>query len=146
MSKSTIGTYKKTVWKSCSAYVKVRDCDEDGLVKCCTCRTILSIYDSNCHAGHFVNSRCNSVLFDDAIIHPQCDKCNMFNHGQQARYGFFLKKKYGYDDLILEELLLQKNKIKKFTMTELKEIKANFDKAIKTICNEKGIRSPLEKD
>lgn len=147
MAKSTPKTFKKTVWKSCAAFVKLRDADSEGKAKCCTCPRIVSIYEEDCHAGHYVSGHNNTTYFDDAIIHIQCSGCNKYGNGEQGKYGLFLKKKYGYDDMILEELLALKRKTRKaFTMAELKDIKLTFDQAITQLCKEKGLKSPLERD
>jgi len=139
MAKSTVGTYKKTAWKSCSFYVKVRDCDSNGMVKCCTCPTVLHIKSPDCHAGHFVNTRCNAVLLDDAHIFPQCAKCNMWGAGEQFKYGLFLKEKYGYSDDQLDEIQNMKHKTVKFTLEQLKEKKRIYDEETNRLIKEKGL-------
>lgn len=138
--KSTPKTYKKTVWKSCATYIKLRDANSEGLVQCCTCPRMLSIYAPECQAGHYVPGHNNTTYFDDAIIHCQCDKCNGYGKGEQAKYSIFLKKKYGHTDEILEELLALKHKTRKsFTMDELKVIKKTFDEASIRLRAEKGL-------
>jgi hypothetical protein len=140
MAKSTVGTYKHTVWKSCATYVKLREANSKGEVKCVTCPTILSIYDQNCNAGHFIPQRGNSVLFDDAHIFPQCVGCNCGGSGEQFKYGQFLKKKYGYSDQELEEMQSLRHKVRKFTLDELKEIKRSYDEESDKLRKEKGLK------
>lgn len=139
MSKSTTKTFKHTVWKSCAIFIKLRDADCNGIVKCCTCGKLMSIYNQNCQAGHYVPGHNNSTYFDDAHIFSQCTFCNFHGNGEQGKYGIFLKKKYGYTDEILEELLAMKHKTKKVTMEELKEIKRTFDEASVKLRKEKGL-------
>lgn len=132
-------SYKHTVWKSCAWYVKVRESNTHGKVKCVTCPKILSIYDQECNAGHFVPGRGNAVLFDDAHIFPQCSGCNCDGGGEQHKFGEFLKRKYGYDNNKIDEILDMRHKTRKFTLEELKGIKRNYDTRAMEICKEKGI-------
>ncbi len=139
MGKSTIATYKHTVWNSCAKYIKLRDADNNGFCRCCTCEKIIAYNDSNTQAGHYVPGHNNSTYFDDAHIHAQCYTCNHHGRGEQGKYGLFLKKKYGYDDATLEEVLSMKRKKKKVTMEELKEKKRWFDEESSKLRKKKGL-------
>lgn len=135
-----IKSYKKTVWKSCASYVKYRESDSFGKVKCVTCNKILSIYDQECNAGHFISGRGNMVLFDDPHIFPQCNCCNLQGAGEQYKYAQFLRLKYGYDDNAIDEIRSMRHKTKKYTIDELKLIKYNYEKRISLIKTEKGLK------
>lgn len=139
MAKSTTGTYKNTVWKACADYIKAREADIYGMVKCVTCDLRMHFRDHICNAGHFVPGRGNAVLFDDAHIFPQCSGCNCDGGGEQYKFGLFLKERYGYDDATIDEIRYMRHKTRKFTMDELKEMKRRFDAETKRICKEKGI-------
>ena len=85
MSKSTVGTYKKnTVWPSFARMIKARDADSEGWVICCTCPKVMWWDSPECQAGHFVAGRGNTVLFDDRLVHGQCNFCNM-SGGEQLK-------------------------------------------------------------
>ena len=140
MPKSTIGTYKKTVWKSLATFIKLREADKFGVVTCVTCPKRMSIYDTECNAGHFVPGRGNSALFDDAHIFPQCNVCNCQGGGEQFKYGIFLKERYGYDDGVLDEILCRRHEVKKYTLTELRNIKKNYDRLSDELRKEKGLK------
>lgn len=139
MAKSTIKTFKHTVWKSCATFIKLRDSDKNGFIKCCTCERIIRYDEPTTQAGHYVPGHNNSTYFDDAHIHGQCYTCNHYGRGEQGKYGLFLKKKYGYNDEILEEILAMKHKTKKVTMEDLKGIKKTFDEASALLRKEKGL-------
>ncbi len=142
MAKSTLKSFKNTVWKSCAAYIKLRDADSNGMVACCTCNRIMSIYDQICNAGHFIPTRNNTVLFDDHLIHSQCSDCNCGGSGEQYRYGLFMAKKYGHSEEVLEEMQSLRHRVKKITMADLKEIKKRFDDEIIRLTYEKGLTCP----
>jgi len=122
-----IGSYKKKVWAIVAKYIKARDANHEGIARCCTCNKEFKYNDPQLHAGHFVPGRTNNIIFDDSIIHAQCYKCNIWGHGEGARYVLFMKKKYGYSDEDIEDILHRKHIIKKFTLESLKEIKEQFE-------------------
>lgn len=139
MSKSTVKTYKHTVWASCAKYIKVRDANRLGWCKCCTCNKEIFWNDPNTQAGHFIPGHNNTTYFEEKIIHAQCYVCNHHGRGEQLLYALFMKKTYGYDDATLEEMRYWKSKVKKFTMTELKELKQYFDNEFERIRKEKSL-------
>jgi hypothetical protein len=135
-----IESYKHTVWTSCAKYIKLRDADKNGWCRCCTCNKAIRYNDSNTQAGHYVPGHNNTTYFDDAFIHVQCYTCNYYGRGEQGKYGLFLKKKYGYDDATLEEVLNRKFANKRVTLVELKEVKKRFDDASNLLRKEKGLK------
>ena len=137
--KSTAKTYKKTVWVSFARYIKVRDADYDGWVKCCTCPKRLRYDDSGLNAGHFISGHNNTTLFNEAIVHGQCVDCNLGGQGMQYEYGKFMMAKYGYDQATLDEMQTWRHKVKKVTLEELKDLKVYFDSEYERIKKEKGI-------
>lgn len=138
MSKSTIRTYKKTVWTSFANYIKARD-SQNGYCECCTCSKIMWWNDPECNAGHFLAGRGNSVLFDETIVHAQCSRCNNYGGGMPWDYEKFMMKRYGYDYQILEEIKSRRHIVKKFTMEDLKAEKKHWEMEFNRIKKEKGI-------
>ena len=130
-------SFKHTVWDSCAIYVKLREADLNGNCKCCTCGK--TGYWKEFDAGHFVPGRGNAVLFDDAHIFPQCPGCNCKGGGEQYKFGEFLKKRYGYSNEILEEILNMRHTVKKYNLFELKLIRNRFNDEIARLRKEKGI-------
>lgn len=104
---SELKKWKKKAWQAFSAYIRQRDADENGIVKCCTCPS--KKHWREVDAGHFTAGRNNAVLYDERIVHGQCKSCNR-NQGEQYKYAIFLKSK-GYTDSDLEEFLNLKHKI-----------------------------------
>lgn len=139
MSKSTIKTFKHSVWKSFAKYIKMRDADKLGRCVCCTCGIYKPWNDPEVNAGHFIGGRTNSVLFDETIVHPQCSRCNCFYGGRPWDYEQFMIKRYGYNYETLEEIKCRRNIIKKYTMEELKDLKKHFDGEFERIRKEKGL-------
>lgn len=80
--------------KNLSLYVRQRDADENGIVKCCTCGTKHLWQYLDC--GHFQSRRYESTKYDEKNTGPQCPECNRFNQGQQYKFSLYLNGKYGH--------------------------------------------------
>jgi hypothetical protein len=139
VSKSTLKTYKKTVWVSFAKYIKARDAGKDGMCQCCTCGKFLAWNDAQTHAGHFIGGRNNAVLFDEGIVHAQCSGCNKYGGGKPWDYEQFMMNRYGYDYGTLEEIKARRNQVKKYTMDELKALNRHYSSEFERIKKEKGL-------
>lgn len=71
-------------------------------------------------AGHFIQGRHHSVLFNELNVHPQCVTCNIFKHGNLIPYYEFMVNTYG--QCVIDELKEMDKKTKKFTVDELQEM------------------------
>ena len=115
VKRTSVALLKKEVWKAFSEYIRQRDADWKGYVKCVTCQTYgpWQMFQS----GHFIPGRRNSILFDERHVYAQCVSCNVFKHGNLIAYYPFMLKKVGKKVIKeLEDL----NKIdKQFTVPEL---------------------------
>lgn len=83
---------KEKAWKEFSRYIRLKHSDEGGYCNCVTCGAKLPW--KKMQAGHFIDSRCNSVLFNEKIVYPQCVGCNMFLNGNKIKYFLFMLKNY----------------------------------------------------
>jgi len=122
--------YKKAkdeAWNACSRYVRLRDCLKttgtraEGI--CCTCGTRFAFKDLQ--AGHYLDGRGNSILFDVRGIHAQCYQCNGYKHGNKENYEVFMRK--NYSQKTLDHLRYLKGQKKKFTIYELEHIRDMFN-------------------
>lgn len=76
-----------------SEYVRRRDADKNGVVRCCTCNTPHHWKDID--AGHFVSRDRKATRWDKKNVHPQCQYCNRFRSGEQHKHGLYIDKRYG---------------------------------------------------
>lgn len=141
MSASTIKSYKKGVWEVFSLYIRARDADKNGIVRCCTCNKQVFWKGVECQAGHFVPGRTNSVLFDERIVHGQCSRCNEYLGGNLWEYGRFMIRTYGFDYEQLDKLNALKNVVKQFKLDELKEMKKLYKAKLEILIQEKGLNA-----
>lgn len=112
-------TKKEKTWDLFSKYIRRFYADENGMEACCTCGVVK--HWKEMQAGHFVDSRNNSVLFNELLVHPQCVGCNLYKNGNKIRYTLFMKRKYGLTDEQIEELDNLKFATKKIDIDEIFE-------------------------
>src|SRR3990167_9020671 len=61
---------KDRAWAAFSRYIRMKYANKSGMVECITCHTFK--HWKEMQAGHFVDGRNNTVLFDERLVHPQC--------------------------------------------------------------------------
>ena len=111
---------KEKAWDLFSVFIRTKYADQDGLVECVTCGK--SSHWKQLQAGHFVDGRNNSVLFNERLVHPQCKRCNVFLKGNKVKYVLFMKKTYGYTDQEIEYLDNLKFQTKDLSVQDLLDI------------------------
>lgn len=76
-----------------SEYIRRRDADEYGKVRCVTCNTVHNWNEGDC--GHFVSRDRKATRWDKRNAHFQCPYCNRFRNGEQYKHGQYIDKRYG---------------------------------------------------
>jgi hypothetical protein len=110
MKKKTPAKLKKELWKLFSEYIRRKDADENGNVKCFTCSKVNPW--KMMHAGHYIRASAGlSTYFDEQNVNVQDYACNIWRDGNSDEYALALQRKYGED--ILNELNRRKQKIVK---------------------------------
>lgn len=109
-------TSKATLDRIFSEYIRRRDADSNGYVRCISCGKVIHWKDSDC--GHYINRRHNSVRYDEMNCNAQCRKCNRFDEGNIQGYRKGLIKKYGEKAVELLEM-------KKFNKCKLGKLEIN---------------------
>lgn len=70
---------KDRAWKMFSKYIRVRDAlkstGTEDRCKCYTCGRFFPI--KKLQAGHYIDGRSNSILFDETTTKAQCYECNV---------------------------------------------------------------------
>jgi hypothetical protein len=85
---------------------------------------------SGIHAGHYRSiGACPELRFEPTNVNIQCVRCNVHNSGNAVDYRIGLVEKIGLEKV---EWLEGPHEPKKWTIDELKEIKAKY----KTLCYE----------
>jgi len=76
-----------------SKFVRLRDADSDGLVRCCTCGKVDHWKKRQC--GHFMSRRHLATRWEEKNTGSQCVSCNIFKQGEQVEFAKYLDKRYG---------------------------------------------------
>lgn len=90
-----ISELKKKLDEVFSKYIRLRNADENGMVKCFTSDKIMHWKDS--HAGHFISRRHLSTRWNEINVQVQSVAENIFNQGNAPEFGRRIISLYGAD-------------------------------------------------
>ena len=124
---ANLQTLANLVAKDLQKAIRMESSDDRGRCQCVTCGVVKSY--KVMHAGHFVGGRTMGVLFDERNIHPQCAICNLYGGGEQDRYEWFMRMRYGQE--VIDELRKRRREIVTITRDELAEMRARYKHRIK---------------
>lgn len=138
--KGTVSVKKKPDLKAkldrvFSIYIRLRDSDNNGYVRCISCGKIVHWKDIHC--GHFVNRGHMSTRFNEKNCNGQCLGCNSFDEGNNIGYTRGLIKKYGPG--IIDELEILKHQESHLSEFEYKVLIDHYSKKVKELHENKGI-------
>ena len=97
-----------------SEFIRLRDSDENGYIRCYCCRKTLHWKESQ--NMHFIPRQHLALRYSEINCNAGCVKCNYYNNGNIEEYIVHLKKDYGND--IVERLLVAKAKVVKISNVE----------------------------
>lgn len=111
-----------------SRYIRQRDANHAGMVKCYTCGVVKHWKSVDC--GHFQTRSKYSTRWDVDNARPQCKRCNMFS-GEQFKFGKALDEEFyeGFAD----EMIRKSNETVKFTNAELEDMARVFREKVKCL-------------
>lgn len=112
-----------------SRYIRLRDADENGYIRCISCGKIHHFSDMDC--GHFINRSHMVTRYDEHNCNGQCRWCNRFDEGNNIGYTRGLIAKYGAQ--IIDILYARKHMIKKWEPFELEILIEHYQKEIQKL-------------
>lgn len=119
-----------------SRFIRLRDSDENGIGKCCTCGRIGEVkYMDN---GHYIKRQHSRLRYSEINCNLQCKKCNAFEQGRDVNFRKYLVEKYGENSV----LILEKSKYgysKKGKM-EIRIIADYYKEQVNKILKNKNIK------
>jgi hypothetical protein len=125
--KSKKSKMKEKAWSWFSKYRRLLFTKPDGTCTCVTCGIVKDWKEM--HAGHYVDGRNNSVLFDEELVYPQCFHCNSKRWGclagNKIKYTIFLLRQ-GYSAEQLDAFDNLKFETKKYTEEDFEDIKNKY--------------------
>lgn len=91
-------TDKEKLDKVFSVYIRRKEADEYGYVRCFTCGKRLHWKDAQC--GHYIDRRHLKTRWDEMNCHIQCEDCNCFKSGNIKSYREELMSIYGEEAVL----------------------------------------------
>ena len=132
----TISKLKKELDNIFSVFIRLRDATDEGVVQCFTCSRI-SHYKSGMQCGHFQSRRHHSTRWNELNCQVQCVKCNLYEQGEQFRFGIGLDRKYG--EGTADELEFLSRTIMKVSRIDYEEKISYYKNLVDKLKKEKGI-------
>lgn len=128
--------YDQELWDMFSIYIRLRDADENGYVKCCTCGKMARWRGDGMQAGHFVGRQHWGTRYNEKNVNTQCSGCNgPYGAGQQAKHAIYIDKKYGKGTA---ELLEGTRNGKKYTHVEMEILYCDLRIRAEKLAKQKG--------
>lgn len=125
---------KDEAWSAFSRFIRLRDClrftGNPDMGKCVTCNRPYPFKELQ--AGHFIQGRSNSVLFDERIVYSQCFGCNgnppRGKGGNYVEFFLFMEKEWGREKI--DEFIALKHQALQYKTHDYERIEQEYkDKA-----------------
>lgn len=81
------------LWPVFSTFVRLRDSDQDGILKCFTCSRRMHWRNAQC--GHGVPRQHKATKYNEINNNGQCPKCNAWEGGMREVYKEEMDKRHG---------------------------------------------------
>ena len=127
--------YKDKLDRIFSQYIRLRDADQNGYIRCISCGKI--VFWKEADNGHFINRKHMSLRFSETNCNAQCRSCNRFDEGNMTGYNLRMIKKYGQQTVDL--LIISKNKANKISNIEYKILIKHYQQEVKRLLKEKNL-------
>jgi hypothetical protein len=126
----TRSQWMKEAQQAFNAWIRARD--KAVGYGCISCGT----QEGKENAGHYLSTGARPELrFDPMNVHLQCERCNTFLHGNLIRYRVNLGMRHG---LSVVQRLEGPHDPKKYTIEDLKAIKAEYKDKLKGLAQRAG--------
>ena len=119
----------KRLDKVFSEYIRRRDADENGFVKCCTCPTVKHWKQMDC--GHFRKCGNLSTRWNERNAAVQCPICNRPNDGEYAKMQHYLILRFGVGTIF--KVIERSHEEWKPMQFEIDELTEHFKNKIKCL-------------
>lgn len=118
--------------------VRLKAADSNGYLSCVSCDKRLHWKEAQ--GGHLIERGKTAVKLLEEQVNPQCPSCNLFGMRYRSStvlaYRRFMVDRHGED--FVQWIESEARKVKKYTRSEVAEIKADFDQRIAELEAEKG--------
>lgn len=125
---------KRTLDQVFSEYIRKRDADTNGFIRCISCGKVVKWDWSDC--GHFISRKYNITRYNEENCNAQCRSCNR-DDGNLLGYRKGLNIKYGPDTD--EKLYAMRHKTTKLGKFEIDILHKMFKSKLEKINKEKPL-------
>lgn len=136
---------EKALWRVFSKYIRLRDADWRGYVRCISCSTV-RMWDDGIDAGHFYSVGSDKALkYNEVNCNGQCRSCNSFKSGNLLEYRRGMIAKYGEE--VLKKLEVShyiKTTRKKLNQAEINVMYDFYKKKVESILSNRDKMKPYE--
>jgi hypothetical protein len=132
----TVSKLKKELDKWFSLYIRLKYCNEYGMVQCYTSGRVY--HYKQIHAGHFISRRHLSTRWLEQNVKPQSAADNLFGQGEQYKFGLHLDSEYGLGTA--EELQIISKQPFKMMPHEYKEKISYYKLIVEKLLKDKGLK------
>ena len=132
----TVSKLKKELDKWFSLYIRLKDCNEYGMVQCYTSGRVY--HYKQIHAGHFISRRHLSTRWLEQNVKPQSAADNLFGQGEQYKFGLHLDSEYGLGTA--EELQIISKQPFKMMPHEYKEKISYYKLIVEKLLKDKDLK------
>ena len=133
--KKPISKLKKELDKWFSLFIRLRSATKEGACQCFTCGKVAHYKKMQC--GHFQSRRHHATRWNETNCQVQCVKCNMYEQGEQFKFGLRIDNKFG--EGTAKELEFLSNQITKVSRSDYEEKISYYKGVVDKLKKEKGI-------
>ena len=112
-----------------SEFIRLRDADDRGFIRCISCDKIVHWKQSDC--GHYISRKHNSLRYDEINCNAQCVECNRMKDGNDKNYRIGLIKKYGIE--CVESIEIKKHSTCKMGKSEINTLVIQYKNKLSEI-------------
>jgi hypothetical protein len=118
-----------------SEWVRLRDCDNEGMCKCITCGHPFHWRAGD--AGHFIDRDQMGTRYEEPNVNAQCRKCNRFESISKFDHGLAVDKRHGAGTAAM--LTIKSREVCGFADHELTTMINYYKHAIVELKEERGM-------
>jgi len=119
-----------------SLFIRIRDCNDKGIVVCPLCGKKIKWNDLVCQCMHFVKRFILKYRYAEENCYAGCSGCNVFLNGNYQVYTLFMIKKFWLEKV---ENMLNDKQIYKVHDYELEEMIVIYTQKTIELAKKKGI-------
>jgi hypothetical protein len=117
--------------------IRLKYANIHGKVECYTCYAMGNWQGDGFHVGHLIPGRSNSMLCNEKVVRIQCPKCNLWNGGEQYKFGKRMESEIGEENV--KKLWKLKKQTVQMGKKEWEAMTKVFKEKAKMYAEEKGL-------